>query len=93
MLDLSDALGGGVNITLVQSPIDTVINLFDVGLGTDTYRNIEGVITTPFADTVKINAGSLTGRTWTVDVGSDASPDTIILNYNSIGPNPDRSER
>ena len=45
VLDLSDA-SGGVNITLVQSPTDTVINLFDVGLGNDTYRNIEGVITT-----------------------------------------------
>ena len=87
MLDLSDASGGLIIVTLVQSPTDTVIDLFDVGLGTDTYRNIEGVIATTFADTVKIDAGSLTGRTWTVNVGSDANQDTIILNYNSIGPN------
>ena len=86
VLDLSDA-SGGVIVTLVQSPTDTVIDLFDFGLGTDTYRNIEGVIATTFADTVKIDAGSLTGRTWTVDVGSDAIQDTIILNHNSIGPN------
>ena len=86
MLDLSDA-SGGIIVTLVQSPTDTVIDLFDVGLGTDTYRNIEGVIATTFADTVKIDAGSLTGRTWTVNVGSDAIQDTIILNHNSIGPN------
>ncbi len=37
---------GGINFTLVQSSSDTVVDLSSLGLGTDTYRNIEGVIGT-----------------------------------------------
>ena len=47
----SDATGG-INFTLVQSSSDAVVDLSAVGLGTDTYRNIEGVTGTNFDDTL-----------------------------------------
>ena len=37
------------------------------------------------ADTVKINAASLTSRSWTADLGSDAVQDTVIFNHAALG--------
>ena len=48
---------GGINFTLVQSSSDTVVDLNAVGLGTDTYRNIEGVVGTSFNDTLTGSGG------------------------------------
>ncbi|WP_156528517.1 type I secretion C-terminal target domain-containing protein, partial [Sinorhizobium glycinis] len=51
LLDLSDATAG-VTLTLVQSTGNTVANLTSVGLGTETYRNIEGLIGSDHNDTL-----------------------------------------
>ena len=48
---------GGIDFTLVQSSSDTVVDLNAVGLGTDTYRNIEGVVGTSFNDTLTGSGG------------------------------------
>ena len=48
----STTAGVGINFTLVRGSLDTVVDLTSIGLGTDTYRNIEGVIGTNFADTL-----------------------------------------
>ena len=50
-IDLTDATGG-VTFTLTQAASETVANLSAVGLGTDNYRNMEGVIGTSFNDTL-----------------------------------------
>ena len=82
LIDFSDATGG-INFTLVQSSSWTTVNLSGVGLGTDTYKNIEGVIGTNFNDRItgsslddKIYAGGgndtvngLGGNDW-IDAGS-----------------------
>ena len=82
LIDFSDATGG-INFTLVQSSSNVTVNLASVGLGTDTYKNIEGVIGTNYNDTItggshddKIYAGSgndkvygLGGNDW-IDAGS-----------------------
>ncbi|MCW0002366.1 VCBS domain-containing protein [Pararhizobium sp. YC-54] len=66
LLDLSEA-SSGVTFTLVQSATDTSVNLSAVGLGTDIYRNIEGIIGSDhddilggsaFADQIYGGAGS-----------------------------------
>jgi VCBS repeat-containing protein len=49
LLSLADS-SGAVNFTLVQSASPTVVNLAGVGLGTDSYSNIEGVIGSNFSD-------------------------------------------
>jgi len=41
-----------VTFTLVQSASDTVVNLSAYGLGTDTYRNMEGVLGSGSADSI-----------------------------------------
>ena len=51
IIDFSDATAG-IDVTLVQSAGNTTVNLVAAGLGTDTYRNIEGVFGTAFADTL-----------------------------------------
>ncbi|TBW10116.1 type I secretion C-terminal target domain-containing protein, partial [Azotobacter chroococcum subsp. isscasi] len=56
ILDLSDA-SAGITLTLVQSSSNTTVDLSAVGLGTDTYRNIEGVHGSGFADTLIGSAG------------------------------------
>ena len=59
LIDFSAAGGtptGGITFTLVQSASDTVADLSGVGLGIDTYRNIEGVIGTQYADTLNGSA-------------------------------------
>ncbi|MCY1321477.1 VCBS repeat protein [compost metagenome] len=57
LLDLSDA-SAGVTFTLVQGSGDTTVNLTSVGLGTDTYRNIEGLIGSDFNDTLTGSASN-----------------------------------
>ncbi|MER8483686.1 tandem-95 repeat protein, partial [Mesorhizobium sp. M1322] len=52
LIDFSDGTGAGLNFTLIQSASNTVFNAGAAGLGTDTYRNIEGVIGTNLADTL-----------------------------------------
>jgi Ca2+-binding RTX toxin-like protein len=49
LIDFSDATGG-INFVLVQSSTATAFSA--PGLGTDSYKNIEGVIGTAFADTL-----------------------------------------
>jgi Ca2+-binding RTX toxin-like protein len=51
LLDLSDA-SAGVNFTLTQSGSNTVVDLSVVGLGVDTYRNMEGVIGSAYGGTL-----------------------------------------
>ena len=51
IIDFSDATAG-IDVTLVQSASSTTVNLVAAGLGTDTYRNIEGIFGTAFADTL-----------------------------------------
>ncbi|MEE4464244.1 calcium-binding protein, partial [Azotobacter chroococcum] len=57
ILDLSDA-SAGLTLTLVQSSSNTTVDLSAVGLGTDTYRNIEGVQGSDFADTLTGSSGN-----------------------------------
>ncbi|WP_349573231.1 calcium-binding protein, partial [Azotobacter salinestris] len=57
ILDLSDA-SAGITFTLVQSSNNTTVNLSGVGLGTDTYRNVEGVQGSDFADTLTGSSGN-----------------------------------
>ncbi|MBZ7925629.1 type I secretion C-terminal target domain-containing protein [Ensifer adhaerens] len=51
LLDLSDATGP-VTFTLVQSSSDAFVNLTSVGLGNETYKNMEGVKGSDFNDTL-----------------------------------------
>ena len=55
LISFSDA-DAGIDFTLVQSAADTVA-IIGGGLGTDTYRNIEGVIGSGFADTLTGSGG------------------------------------
>jgi len=51
LLDFSDGTAG-LTFTLTQSNSTTSFNASAAGLGTDSYRNFEGVIGTAFADTI-----------------------------------------
>jgi Ca2+-binding RTX toxin-like protein len=53
--DLSTATGG-VMMQIVQSASNTIIDLHHVGLGKDTYRNLEGIIGSDFDDTLQGSA-------------------------------------
>ncbi len=68
LLDFSDA-AAGINFTLVQSSSDTVVNLSAANLGTDTYRNMEGVIGSTLADTL---TGSSSADTLVGGQGADS---------------------
>jgi Ca2+-binding RTX toxin-like protein len=57
LLDFSDATGA-INFTLVQSSSVTSVNLSAVNLGTDSYKNMEGVIGSAFDDTITGSAGN-----------------------------------
>ncbi|MBD9498137.1 type I secretion C-terminal target domain-containing protein, partial [Ensifer sp. ENS02] len=70
LLDLSDSTAG-VTFTLVQGSSDTTVNLTSVGLGTDTYRNIEGLIGSDYSDT-------LTGSASDDQIYGGRGADTII---------------
>ncbi|MGM4961962.1 T1SS-143 repeat domain-containing protein [Tardiphaga sp. 1201_B9_N1_1] len=70
LLDFSDATAG-ITFTLTQSSSNTSVNLSAVGLGTDTYKNMEGVIGSAFADT-------LTGSTSNDTIYGGGGNDTII---------------
>ena len=50
--DNNEGPSGGVVLALVQSDKDTVVDLTSIGLGKDTYRNIEGVSGSVFGDTL-----------------------------------------
>ncbi len=77
LLDFSDGTAG-ITFTLVQSSSDAVVNLSGAGLGTDTYRNMEGAIGTSLADTVSASAaGGL------IDAG--AGGDTVNINAGTTG--------
>ncbi|WP_103103076.1 cadherin-like domain-containing protein [Pseudomonas sp. LFM046] len=57
LLDLSDATGP-VTFTLTQSNSGTLVDLSSVGLGTDIYQNMEGVIGSIFSDTLTGSSGN-----------------------------------
>nr|WP_230427066.1 VCBS domain-containing protein [Cupriavidus yeoncheonensis] len=69
MLDFSDATGA-LNFTLAQGSSGTQVNLTSVGLDTDTYSNMEGVIGSRFSDT-------LTGSSANDIIRGGAGNDTI----------------
>jgi VCBS repeat-containing protein len=50
IIDFSEATSG-INFTLVQSSSNTTVNLSALGLGTDAYRNVEGVAGSSHNDT------------------------------------------
>ena len=61
LLDLSDA-SGPVTVTLVQSASSTSLDLTSVGLGLDSYLNMEGAIGSDFNDTLTGSSGADTLR-------------------------------
>ncbi|AOE87663.1 cadherin-like domain-containing protein [Pseudomonas sp. TCU-HL1] len=69
LLDLSDATAA-LNFTLVQSNSNTVVDLSTVGLGSDTYKNMEGLIGSAFND-------SLTGSGGADELRGGAGNDTL----------------
>ena len=82
LIDFSDAIGGvGINFTLTQSSsLTTFIAPTTTGLGTDKYKNIEGVVGTNFADTL---TGSIKDDTIYGGAGNDiisggGGNDTIV---------------
>ena len=68
VMDLSGA-SGSVKFDLVTSNADTVLDLSAVGLGKDTYRGIEGVIGSDFADTL---AGDSANNVFLTGKGNDS---------------------
>ncbi|MET3917919.1 VCBS repeat-containing protein [Variovorax sp. OAS795] len=57
LLDFSDGTSG-LTFTLTQSSSTTSFNASAAGLGTDNYRNFEGVMGTAFSDTITGSASS-----------------------------------
>ncbi|MBT2325016.1 VCBS domain-containing protein [Variovorax paradoxus] len=57
LLDFSDG-AAGLTFTLTQGSSATSFNASAAGLGTDSYRNFEGVIGTAFADTITGSASN-----------------------------------
>jgi hypothetical protein len=78
LLDFSDGTSG-ITMTLVQSSSNTAVNLAAAGLGTDTYRNMEGVIGTRFADLLTGSSGNdvLRGGTGDDTLTGGGGSDTI----------------
>jgi VCBS repeat-containing protein len=58
LLDLSDGTSPGITFTLTQSSTATNVNLNTIGLGNDSYKNMEGVIGTNFADNITGSSGN-----------------------------------
>ncbi|AGW93168.1 hypothetical protein N234_24360 [Ralstonia pickettii DTP0602] len=79
LLDFSDATGA-VSFSLTQSSTDTTVNLGAVGLGTDTYRNIEGVIGSAFSDNLIGSSGNdvLRGGAGDDSLAGGSGNDTLI---------------
>ncbi|SCU95767.1 RTX toxin exported protein RtxA (fragment) [Cupriavidus necator] len=57
LLDFSDATGA-LSLTLTQSSSATALNLGAVSLGTDSYKNMEGLIGSAFNDNLTGSAGN-----------------------------------
>jgi len=78
-LDLSDGTAGIINMTLVSSTTYTSLDLSAIGLGTDLYRNMEGVIGTEFDDTIVGNAtkNRLVGLAGNDSLRGEAGNDTL----------------
>jgi hypothetical protein len=57
LIDLSDAQAG-LNFSLITSGSDTVADLTTAGLGFDTYRAIEGIVGSDYADVIAGNAAN-----------------------------------
>ncbi|WP_341486571.1 VCBS domain-containing protein [Pararhizobium sp. A13] len=80
-IDLIDFADGtsGVTFTLIQSSSNTVFNASAAGLGTDTYKNMEGVVGTNFADTLNgsSSADILMGLEGIDTISGNAGDDTI----------------
>ncbi|MDH4874586.1 cadherin-like domain-containing protein, partial [Pseudomonas sp. BN515] len=70
LLDLSDATAA-LSLTLVQSNSNTTVDLSTVGLGSDTYKNMEGLIGSAFND-------SLTGSGGADELRGGAGNDTLV---------------
>jgi VCBS repeat-containing protein len=81
LLDFSDGTAG-ITFTLVQSASNTVENLSAAGLGTDTYRNMEGVIGTQHNDTLTGSGGDdvLAGGGGADTLTGGAGSDTFLFN-------------
>jgi Ca2+-binding RTX toxin-like protein len=83
LIDFSDG-AAGFTFTLTQSSTNTSFNTGSANLGTDTYRNIEGVIGTNFADTLNGSALSdaLKGGGGNDTINGNAGDDFI---YGGVG--------
>ena len=80
-IDLIDFRDGtaGITFTLTQSSSNTVFNASAAGLGTDTYKNFEGVIGTNFNDTLNGSASNdvLRGEGGNDVINGNGGNDTI----------------
>ncbi|WP_139108406.1 VCBS domain-containing protein, partial [Ensifer sp. LC14] len=78
LLDLSDATGP-VTFTLTQSSTNISVNLSSVGLGNETYKNMEGVKGSDFNDTLlgSGNGDVLIGGAGDDTLGGFGSSDTL----------------
>jgi Ca2+-binding RTX toxin-like protein len=78
-MDFSDGTAGIINMILVSSTTDTSLDLSAIGLGTDLYRNMEGVIGTEFDDTIVGNATAnwLSGLAGNDSLRGEAGIDTL----------------
>jgi VCBS repeat-containing protein len=81
LLDFSDGTAG-IAFTLAQSSSNTSVNLSAAGLGTDTYRNMEGVIGTHHNDTLTGSGGNdvLAGGGGADTLTGGAGSDTFLFN-------------
>ncbi|HTO80761.1 MAG TPA: type I secretion C-terminal target domain-containing protein [Methylomirabilota bacterium] len=71
VLDLSEATGG-VKATLLENASDTTLDLSSIGLGVDTYRNIEGAIGTNYDDILVLSPGVQAFNTLYGQAGNDS---------------------
>jgi Ca2+-binding RTX toxin-like protein len=80
LIDFSDGTSTGLYFTLTQSSADTDFNASDAGRGTDTYRNMEGVIGTNFNDILTGSASGdvLNGAGGNDTINGGSGSDTII---------------